>query len=562
MRDYYLHATNIRNISEAVFQRCLESKPLIKKMLSTFQRKKLDNGFVAHKTALSLLKEDEASLEKNPELILTAFNLCRDHHLTPDAQLKRLIRQHLPQLDADFIRSKPARDFLFGILDHPESVRTLRLMHELGLLNHLLPELGRALFQVHYNYYHRYTSDEHALRMVGFLEQLPTLAVYGMGNFVAAYKNAPDKALLKLACLLHSLGKEQDDKPVLEKTWQALAPVAERLQLSPDQKTVLHFLIHHLNTLNEVAFHQDIHQPSTLKQIAELVEGPERLDLLLLNSYVDLKAMAPDTWTAWKKTQLTELYDLTRNLLVRPESIEEKPQATRDAVYKVLRDEFPREQITRHLDAMPDDYFQTADSKDVAEHIRLIQSLPGHPFVLQNTYNKSGGFFNLILCCPNNIDLFKNLVGTLTAKALNILGAQIFTRQDNIAIITLQVEGMEAIKIYGTGNELWDDIEKDLKASLGIKETLSSLLKRRTRIQTANQSSEPIIPKISIESHSDNPFSFVRIEAKDHPGMLYKIVHCFANFGIQIHRAKISNQGGRGVDVLPLKPYPTRCHST
>lgn len=551
MRNYYQHATTIRHISEALFQRCLGTKPLIKKMLSTFQRKKLGNGFVAHKTTLSLLKEAEASLAEDPALILTALDFCRDHQLIPDAQLKRLIRQHLPRLDADFIRGERARDFLLGILDHPEAERTLRLMHELGVLSHLLPEFSRALFQVHYNFYHRYTSDEHALRMVGFLEKIPSLATRGMESFVAAYENVQDKVILKLACLLHSLGKEPDE-PLPEKTWETLAPVCERLQLSLDQKTILHFLIHHLNTLNETAFHQDTHQPSTLKQIAEQVEFPERLDLLLLNSYADLKAMAPDTWTAWKKTLLTELYHRTRSLLVRPESLAEKPQATRQAVYAVLRDEFPREQITDHLDAMPDDYFQTADSKDVAEHIRLIQCLPGQPFVLRITYNESGGVFNLILCCPNNIDVFKNLVGALTAKALNILGAQIFTRGDQTAIITLQVEGAEAIKIHGTGNQLWEDIESNLQKVLAKQETLSSLLKRRTRIQSASRSTAAIIPKISIENNTGNPFTAVRIEAKDHPGMLYKIVHCFAGFGIQIHRAKISNQGGRGVDVFSV----------
>jgi len=143
-------------------------------------------------------------------------------------------------------------------------------------------------------------------------------------------------------------------------------------------------------------------------------------------------------------------------------------------------------------------------------------------------------------------------VGTLTAKALNILGAQIFTRQDDTAIITLQVEGNEAIKIHGAGDGLWDDIEVNLREVLEKRETVSSLLQRRTRIQTADPSAAAIVPKISIENNSGNPFTSVRIEAKDHPGMLYKIAYCFAGFGIQIHRAKISNQGGRGVDVFSV----------
>ena len=103
MRDYYQHATHIRNISEALFQRCLEAKPLIKKMLSTFQRKKLGDGFVAHKTALSLLKEAEASLEEDPALILTALNFNGWQSSRPDARGARV-----PQ--ARHARDCPASD--------------------------------------------------------------------------------------------------------------------------------------------------------------------------------------------------------------------------------------------------------------------------------------------------------------------------------------------------------------------------------------------------------------------------------------------------------------------
>ena len=45
-------------------------------------------------------------------------------------------------------------------------------MHEVGLLGVILPEYGHAHCKVSYDFYHRYTADEHALRMVRFLEEL------------------------------------------------------------------------------------------------------------------------------------------------------------------------------------------------------------------------------------------------------------------------------------------------------------------------------------------------------------------------------------------------------
>ena len=40
------------------------------------------------------------------------------------------------------------------------------------------------------------------------------------------------------------------------------------------------------------------------------------------------------------------------------------------------------------------------------------------------------------------------------------------------------------------------------------------------------------------------------INAHDHLGMLYKVSKVFADLEIQIHSAKISTQGGRGIDVF------------
>ena len=59
-------------------------------------------------------------------------------------------------------------------------------------------------------------------------------------------------------------------------------------------------------------------------------------------------------------------------------------------------------------------------------------------------------------------------------------------------------------------------------------------------------------PQIQVENYPDNPFTLIRIEARDHPGMLYKIAHTFRSFGIRPHRAKIATRGGRGIDVFSV----------
>ena len=551
MRDYFMHATRIRHISADVFQRCLEDKPTLQKILTQLQQTNLDNGFIIKKNKLAAQELNESLFENDLSLILTIFQLCQQHELQPDTQLNRLIRHNAERVDAQFISNPRVSEFLLGILDHPHSEKTLHLMHDVNLLARLLPEFGQSQYRISYDFYHQYTADEHSLRMVHFLENLPDQPSENMTKFRELYNATDHRKILKLACLLHSLDKKEKE-PATSQTHKSLSRVFQDLTLAPEQRELLIFLIDQLHTLNEMAFHEDIRNPAIIRKLSEIAETPQKLDLLLLMSYAELKAVAPGTWTSWKKLQLTELYQRTRNYLVQPKSLDEKPRRTRQAVYSKLMDLLPKKIIDQHLETMPDDYLQTVDSDDIIEHIRLIEKKGDDDFAFRFIDHPSEGFFDLILCGQSNIGLFKNLVGTLTARALNILSAQIFSRKDGLAIIIAQVSSQKAIEIFGNVEKVWKEIEKNLKDLLDQTKTLGDLLKERTRLLNETLRETAIEPQIQVENYSDNPFTLIRIEARDHPGMLYKIAHTFRNFGIRPHRAKISTRGGRGIDVFSV----------
>ncbi len=550
MKDFYQHATIIHTVTDAVFHRCMDNKPMITKMLKRLQQKKLAEGFVEHKGQLRLENPDGSIFQNNREALLTAFTLCRDHDLEPGPQLRRQIGLHAHLLDSTFRQSQEAKDFFLNLLNHPRSAKVLRLMHEEGILVPFLPEFAETQFQMRYDFYHRFTSDEHALRMVRFLEEFETLETVSRKKLKEVYHSTRERVVLKLSCLLHSLeGQQEMDH---ERMTQTLKGVIQRFGLKPRQGGLLHFLIKHKNVMNEMAFHHDIHQPATLNALAEVVDHPEKLDMLYLFSYAELKAVAPDTWTQWKNLLLTELYDLTHTFLLRPETLEEKPKEARSVVFSLLSKEFSHEEISRHLDSLPTDYFASVDSEVIAEHIRMIHQMDEGTFVLKHAFNASGGFFELVLCGPTDIQMFKNLVGTLTAKAMNILGAQIYRRTDGVAILTLQVEGSKTMEIHGDSDSVWQEIQNNFQAVLEKTKTLQELLKGRTRFHSGSKKVEAIEPKIQISNQQDQTFTSIRIEARDHAGMLYKIVNAFAKFGIQIHSAKIGSQGGRGIDTFSV----------
>jgi len=196
---------------------------------------------------------------------------------------------------------------------------------------------------------------------------------------------------------------------------------------------------------------------------------------------------------------------------------------------------------------MPDDYLMTASSEEVALHIRLIRSLKDKPFILHHEFNQAGGYHHLTLFCASGQESFKKLVGALTAKSLNILGAHIYLKKDGFVIVSVQ---MEESKLATEENfEVWKEIKLNLADLFSKKTNLQKMMRSRTRYAGEKKGSA-IVPRIHVERETADTFTVIRVEARDHLGMLYKIASVFADFGILIHRAKISTQGDRGIDVF------------
>ena len=441
MRDYFLHATNIYNFSEVIYKRCLQKgQPYFKKVIDHLQKKDLGNGFYDLKSVLHFEGNAEETFARNKGLLLDLFDLCRERGLEElDPQLKRQIRLHRRLLDEEFLKGSQAPAFFSALLDLPNSEKTLRLMHEVGILGQILPEFGHTYCLVKYDFYHRYTADEHALRMVRFLERLDGAVEGDLLELSRIYSALPRRGLLKLAALLHSLGSDPR-QPTRQPHKYLLSAAAARLKLEEEEQDTLAFLLENLHEMTEIAFHQEIQDLSTIQDFARKAGSLQRLDLLYLTSYAELKAVAPETWTSWKRFLLSELYRYTKDYLQHPESFHKQSSSTRLEVCKALYKDFFMWELQAHLDMMNDDYWMSTTPATVALHIRLLRSMGNKPFALQTDFNASGGYHNLTLCYRRDDDSFKSLVGILTAKNMNILGAQIFLRPDRVVISTLQVE--------------------------------------------------------------------------------------------------------------------------
>ena len=90
----------------------------------------------------------------------------------------------------------------------------------------------------------------------------------------------------------------------------------ERLDLdTADRDTVRYLVANHLEM--SAAVRRDVFDPANVKSFAERVGAPERLKMLCLMTYADIKAVNPEAMTPWKADNLWQLYIASANYLNR-----------------------------------------------------------------------------------------------------------------------------------------------------------------------------------------------------------------------------------------------------
>src|SRR5207245_4358982 len=90
----------------------------------------------------------------------------------------------------------------------------------------------------------------------------------------------------------------------------------DRLDMDPKERTEVLFLIaNHLEL--SAALRRDIFNPETVAAFAEKMGTPERLKMLCLLTYADIKAVNPEALTPWKAEMLWQLYAAATNYLTR-----------------------------------------------------------------------------------------------------------------------------------------------------------------------------------------------------------------------------------------------------
>ena len=543
MRQYYLSTQKISNVVNDILERILSEPSFFKKAFFLFQRRKIDENFGLAYGELHLL--DPVTLKREPAQLMTLFKHCQSYQVNMDIRTEEAVAEALPFVDDRFRRSETVNQTFLSFLRKGKDLKTiLRKMHELGFLSRYIPEFSEIEGKVHYDLYHVHPVDVHSILAVEELEALKISPGSKEHPLLASLIREIEKPeILLLSALLHDIGKgrESDHSLVGEEIARG---IGGRMGLSKEEKDLMVFLVSHHLLMLETGLRRDLQDEQTILNFSKKVGNLNRLKMLYLLTFADIKAVGPEAWTSWKDSLLTELFLKTSHLFKKEAKVQisEKDNGT----IKRLREYLRLKRIPEYEEHLPARYLSCYGWGEIAHHIEMACSLDKESlFVRWGTWER-GKLAKVTICTKDSYGLFSKIAGSMFLNRLNILEAQIHTWGNGVALDTFYVE--DATQEV---ERRLHHFKKDFEEILDGKVSLKGLISRKKESSSIQQRVIPkVLGDVKVNNEDSDFHTIVEVTGEDRLGILYEITQALTDHGCDIQFARISTLGNRIVDVF------------
>ena len=201
--------------------------------------------------------------------------------------------------------------------------------------------------------------------------------------------------------------------------------------------------MHHL-LLSQTAFKRDIDDPKTILDLADTIQSPERLKLLLVLTVADMRAVSPKVWNGWKAMLLRELFGRVADVLAGGLATTERDvrvaRAKEAAV--ALLEEWPQASVQQFLDLGYPGYWLSFDPETHARHARLIREAEGRhaPLTVDTQPLPAREVTEVTIYTADHAGLFSRIAGALAVAGASIVDARIHTMTNGSALDTFWVQ--------------------------------------------------------------------------------------------------------------------------
>jgi len=439
---------------------------------------------------------------------------------------------------------------------HPDGARWLSILNETGFLGRFIPDWARIVGQMQFDTYHVFTVDEHTIEAVKILNTLERGELAEIAPVASSLvDHLQSRRALYLAMLLHDIAKGRGGDHS-EIGAEIALKVGPELGLSAEEtETVSWLVLHHL-LLSAVAFKRDIDDPKTILDVADTIQSPERLRLLLILTVADMRAVSPKVWNGWKATLLRELFARVAEVLAGGLSTTERDvrvERARHAAAALLSDWSKRE-IERFTQLGYPGYWLSFDPETHARHARLVRDAEARqaPLTVDTQPLPARAVTEVTVYCADHAGLFSKISGALAVAGASIVDARIHTMTNGMALDTFWIQDAAG----GT----FDAPHRLARLAVLIEQALSGRIRLAAEIRKVSKlllgqrmRAIHVPPRVVIDNHASNTHTVLEVNGRDRPGLLHDVTTAVSDQGLQIASAHVTTYGVRAVDVFYVK---------
>lgn len=550
MREYFEHTSEIRYSSAHFVNDAKWQSPLaqtVERSIAIPVRRDYRVGFRhvwATRGGLDRLRRDPAAVLELMS-ISSHFGKPIDHHTW------REIREAMRSRKRTEIDQETIDRFLELMSRSNDLAGRLRRLHELRVLEQVIPDMAHARCLLQFNQYHKFTVDAHSIRAVECVTDLE----HDRSQLGTIYRNLRSKTILHLALLIHDLGKGfPEDHCELGK--QIAEKIADRLRLGAQDKETLIFLVHQHLLMTHTAFRFDLNDQGATIKFASVVGSSERLQLLLLLSYADLASVGPGVVNQWKVDLLLQLYYQT-DAHFRDDKPGDGPNSEirqrRAAILQAKPQYTDADWWEKQVNALPISYLLRNSASIAAAEISSLQRLDTEHCLTWGRYIESHNAVEYTIATRQTgqpIGTFHRITGSLSSQGMQIISAEIHTLPDSVAWDRFLVEDQEheGPPPQSRIDAVCKNIAKALDPNTTFAPVFPKKWAKRERLQQPDLQMQPT--QVRFDNSTSDKHTIITLFAYDRRGLLYLVSKALFEMQLVLHSAKISTHLDQVVDVF------------
>ncbi len=561
MRHYFLTARDVTRLTmvlEPVVVRHTMGEPAVQ---MESDHGLLEAGFALADGQLMPLRTDDFDAE--PIRMLRMLKLARDRRLKlHPLAVRAMIRNERRAIDLR--GNREAGEIFLDLLcgrdpdNKPDSARWLTILNETGVIGRMLPDWARVVGQMQFDTYHIFTVDEHTIEAVRILNSLERGKLVDVAPVASGLiEDLQSRRALYMAMLLHDIAKGRGgDHSILGA--DIAMQVCPQLGLNAEEtETVSWLVLYHL-LMSQIAFKRDIDDPKTIFDMAETIQSPERLKLLLVLTVADMRAVSPKVWNGWKATLLRELYSRVAEVLAGGLSTTERDvrvQRAREAVDEYLVSAgWNAADRGFFLGLGYPGYWLSFDPETHVRHARIVRDAESRhaPLTVVTEPSHARAVTEITVYAHDHPGLFSRIAGALAVAGASIVDARIHTMTNGMALDTFWVQD--------AAGGAFDQPHRIAKLAVLIEQALSGHLKLSQEIPKLTQAllgrrmrAIHVPPRVVVDNRASNTYTVLEVNGRDRPGLLHDVTSAISEQGLQIGSAHVTTYGVRAVDVFYVK---------